>query len=122
MAFDNSQSLTVSGTASTLPRTGMGDSKGRWNASDGTLELSVSSTYGKRTRRVARIQTSKIAPDPLISSTNIKHSMSAYVVVDTPVTGFTVTEQKAIVDALAAWLAAGTGAANHTVQLLGGEN
>lgn len=122
MAFDNTQSLTISGSATSLPRTSSGDSRGRFSANDGSVELAIQSSYGKRIRRTARVDTSKIAPDPLISSTNIKYSMSAYLVVDTPITGFTVTEQKAIVDALAAWLAAGTGAANHTVQLLGGEN
>jgi hypothetical protein len=44
--------------------------------------------------------------------------MSAYIVVDIPVTGFTVTEQKYIVDALTLWLTASSSA--KTIQLLGG--
>lgn len=46
--------------------------------------------------------------------------MSTYLVVDTPVTGYTVAEAKQIVDALTAYLTASTGA--RVTQLLGGEN
>jgi len=46
--------------------------------------------------------------------------MSTYLVVDVPDTGFTIAEQKQIVDALTAYLTATSGA--RTTQLLGGEN
>jgi hypothetical protein len=46
--------------------------------------------------------------------------MSVYVVVDVPIQGYTVVEQKQIVDALTAYLTASTGA--RVTQLLGGEN
>jgi hypothetical protein len=46
--------------------------------------------------------------------------MSFYVVADTPVTGYTVAEQKQVVDALVAYLTASSGA--KVTQLLGGEN
>jgi hypothetical protein len=46
--------------------------------------------------------------------------MSVYLVVDTPKTGYTVAEQKQIVDALTAYLTASSGA--RATQLLGGEN
>ncbi len=84
------------------------------------VKLGVSHSYGKRTRRSIRLDHSKIAADPLISAVNIKYSMSAYLVVDVPVTGYTVAEAKAIVDALIAYLSASTGA--KVTQLLGGEN
>jgi hypothetical protein len=69
---------------------------------------------------VIKLTTSKVAPDPLISSQNIKYSLSTYLVIDQPITGYTVTEAKAVVDALVAYLAASTGA--KVTQLLGGEN
>lgn len=122
MAFADPQSVTIATVANPLPRIGSGQNTGTFSKADGTVKLSVSHQYGKRTRRQARLDFSKIAPDPLISSTNIKYSMSAYVVVDVPVTGFTIDEQKTIVDALSAWLATGAGAANITTKLLGGEN
>jgi hypothetical protein len=46
--------------------------------------------------------------------------MSAYVVIDVPTTGYTIAEQKQIVDALTAYLTASSGA--KVTQLLGGEN
>lgn len=122
MAYADPQSVTINSVANSLPRIGSGVNTGTFAAGDGNVKLAVSHQYGKRTRRQARLDFSKVAPDPLISSTNIKYSMSAYVVVDVPVTGFTVAEQKQIVDALTAWLATGAGAANVTTKLLGGEN
>lgn len=121
MAYTDPQTITIDSAVS-LPRTSSGVNTGGFSANDGTVGLTVSHQYGKRVRRVARVDTSKIAPDPLISSTNIKHSMSAYLVVDMPSTGYTAAEAKKVIDGLAAWLAAGTGAANNTTRLLGGEN
>lgn len=120
MAFSDPQTVTINAVAQTLPRVSSGINSGGFKKDDGNVELLVSHTYGKRTRRQLKLTHSKIAPDPLISSTNIKYSMSAYLVVDVPVTGYTVAEQKQIVDALAAYLTASSGA--KITQLLGGEN
>lgn len=46
--------------------------------------------------------------------------MSAYLVVDTPITGFTVAEAKQIVDALTGYLTASSGA--KVTNILGGES
>ncbi|DAD52134.1 coat protein [ssRNA phage Gephyllon.1_8] len=120
MAFSDPQSVTISAVAIPLPRISSGTNSGGFQSNDGNTQISISHTYGKRTRRVLKLTTSKIAADPLISSTNIKYSMSTYLVVDTPVTGYTVTEAKQVIDALVAYLAASTGA--KVTQLLGGEN
>jgi len=119
MAFADPQSVTINAVANNLPRTQFLDNAGTFASADGNVKLSVSQSYGKRTRRVARLDYRKIAADPLVSATSILYSMSAYLVVDLPVTGFTVTEAKYIVDALTAYLTASTGA--KTTQLLGGE-
>lgn len=118
MAFADPQTFN----ALTLARTGFANNSSdpsTFTTSDGTSKLSIQHNYGKRTRRTIRIDFSKIAADPLISSQNIKYSMSAYLVVDIPITGFTVAEAKAQVDALTAYLTASTGA--RVTQLLGGE-
>jgi hypothetical protein len=120
MSFTDPQSVTINAVANTLPRVSSGVNTGVFQTSDGNVKLSVSHAYGKRTRRTIRIDHSKVAPDPLISSTSVKYSMSTYVVVDTPVTGYTVTEAKQIVDALTAFLTGTSGA--RVTQLLGGEN
>lgn len=120
MAFPDPQSVTIATVANVLPRTSTDRAAGTFTKDDGTVKLNVSHSYGKRTRRSARLDFQKVAPDPLISSTNIRYSMSAYVVVDVPLTGFTIAEQKQIVDALTKWLTDSSG--GNTTKLLGGEN
>jgi len=114
------QTVTINSVANTLPRTASGVNEGIFTKDDANVKLTVKHTYGKRTRRVARLDFRKIAADPLISAQNIVYSMAAYLVVDTPVTGFTVAEVKQIVDALTLWLTTSTGA--NTTKVLGGES
>lgn len=120
MAFSDPQSITISGSAHSLPRTGSGANSGVFTEGDRSNVLTVSSQYGKRVRQTARLDDSKIAPDPLISAQNIKYSMSAYLVIDTPQTGFTAAEAQAIVTGLLTWLTTSSGA--NLAKLLGGEN
>lgn len=120
MSYADPQSVTINSVAHSLPRTSSGVDTGSFTKDDGNVKLTVSHNYGKRTRRTIRLEHSKIAPDPLISSTNIKHSMTTYVVVDVPVTGYSVVEAKQIVDALTAYLTASSG--GNVTKLLGGEN
>jgi hypothetical protein len=67
-----------------------------------------------------RLDDSKIATDPLMVGQSIPVSMSSYLVVDVPTVGYSVAEQKQVVDGLVAYLTASTGA--RVTQLLGGEN
>lgn len=120
MAFADPQSVTINAVANTLPRTGSGANSGVFTKDDGNVKLSVSHAYAKRTRRTIRLDHSKIAADPLISAQSIRYSMSAYLVIDIPTTGYTVAEAKQIVDGLTAYLTASSGA--KVTQLLGGEN
>jgi hypothetical protein len=121
MAFADPQTVTIATVANVLPRTGSPVfTAGTFTKDDGNVKLTVASTSAsKRTRRTCRLDFRKIAADPLISAQNIVYSMSAYLVVDVPITGFSIAEQKQIVDALTAYLAASTGA--RVTQLLGGE-
>jgi len=120
MSFADPQSVTINAVANSLPRTSSGTNNGVFTKDDGTVRLSVSHAYGKRTRRTIRVDHSKVAPDPFLASVNTKYTMSAYIVVDVPPTGYTVAEQKQIVDGLTAYLTASSGA--RVTQLLGGEN
>lgn len=114
------QSVTINAVANSLPAISRGVNLSAYQKDDGNVKLSVSHTYGKRTRRQVRLDYSKIAADPLISSQNIKYSMTAYLVVDVPITGFTVTEAGYIVAALTGWLTASSNA--NTTKVLGGES
>jgi len=119
MAFADPQSVTVSGTAVSLPRTGSGVSSGTFTAPDNTTKLTLSHTYGKRTRRQYRLDFNKIAADPLTAQ-NARFSSSAYVVIDHPIVGFTSAELIAQLVALADALKAGTNSA--ATKLVGGES
>lgn len=121
MAFADPQSVVVPvvGTLS-LARTSSGVNSGIFTTNDGAGKLEFSHQYGRRIRRTVRLSYKKIAPDPLIDSQNIQYSMGAYLVVDTPETGFTVAEAKQIVDGLVAYLTVTSGI--NVTKLLGGEN
>jgi hypothetical protein len=120
MSFADPQSVTINAVATSLPRTGSGAASGGFTSADGTVTMTISHAYGKRTRRVVRLNQSKVSADPLLPSQNVRSSQSVYLVVDVPVNGFTNTEIKYLVDALSGYLAAGSGA--KVTQLLGGEN
>jgi len=120
MALSDPQTLTINTVAHTLPRVSVDTNASSYVESDGSTKMTVSHQYGKRKRSLLRVDFQKTAADPLISSQNIIYSMSVQLVVDRPLTGFTVTEQKQIVDALSAYLTASSGA--NVTKILGGEN
>lgn len=120
MSFSDPQTVTINAVAIPLARTGSRDNAGSFAASDGNTKMLVSSSYGKRVRRTIRIDSRKVAPDPLFPAQNTPYSMSFYIVADVPTTGYTITEQKQIIDGFLAWLTASSGA--KITQLLGGEN
>lgn len=120
MSYADPQSVTINSIAVSLPRTGSGVNTGQFTSNDGLTKLSVSHQYGKRNRRQIRLDVRKIAADPLTSGQNNEYSMSAYLVVDLPKVGYSVTEAKQVVDALVAYLTATSG--SKVTSLLGGEN
>jgi hypothetical protein len=120
MAFSDPQSITINAVPNSLPRVSSRDNAGIFSKDDGNVKLTVSNLYGKRTRRTARIDFRKVAADPLFPAQNTPYSMSFYVVVDVPPVGFSVTEQKQVIDGFIAWMNASSGAA--ITKILGGEN
>jgi len=119
MALADPQSVTVAGTTSPLPRTGIDRNSADYTSSDGTLKFSVSHQYGRRNRSIIRIDTNKISPDPL-TDVKQKISASAYVLVDRPAVGFTNADMSALVTGLTTWLTATSGA--NLTKVLGGES
>lgn len=120
MSFADPQTVTVATIAKTLPRISSGPSDGTFQTADGEFQMAVSHSYGKRVRRSVRLVQKKTSADPFIPDRNIASSMTCYFTVDTPVNGFSISEAKAVADALVAYLTASTGA--RVTQLLGGEN
>lgn len=120
MAFSDPQSINPGSGAVSLPRTGSGLDTGKFTSSDGLLNFRVSHQFGKRTRRTARLDVSKIVTDPLNPSQNRPVSGSVYVVVDVPPQGFTADEQVKLLAGLSSWLTASTNA--NAIKLAGGES
>lgn len=120
MALSDPQSVTINSVAVSLPRTSSGVNSGTFTSNDGSVKMEVSHQYGKRNRHLIKLNHQKVAPDPLISAQNIRYGMAVHLVLDTPVTGYTVAEAKQVVDGFLAALSASSGAL--ITKLAGGEN
>jgi hypothetical protein len=120
MAFTDPQSVTISGTAISLPRVSSRINGSSYQSSDGLVLLTADNAYGRRNRRVLRLDHSKITADPFIPTQNAKVSMSNYIVFDTPVAGYTNAEALAV---YAGFKAAFTATSDALItKLLGGES
>lgn len=119
MAFADPQSITIAGVATSLPRVNVGNNGSEYLSSDGNIKLSASSAYGRRTRRVLRVDHRKIAADPLTSN-NTEYSASIYLVVDEPKVGYTNQE---LLDVYTGFNSLYTATSHALIsKLLGGEN
>lgn len=116
MALSDPQSVTFGSVATSLPRTSTSTDQSTYTKADQTTVLTVAHSYGRRNRRLVRLQTSKITTDPLLTGQNINVGASARVVLDTPSSGFTVVEMENLLDALATWVKA------NKAKIVGGEN
>lgn len=123
MALTDPQSITITGVngglANSLPRVASEKNSSTYQSADGNIKLTLSHAYGRRNRRVLRIDFKKIASD-VFTAQNAEYSTSIYMVVDAPPTGFTNTELKNIIDGWRTMMAASTDAQIN--KLLGGES
>lgn len=115
--FSDPQSVTVATVDKELPRVGTSLNASRYTAADRSRSLSVSHTQGRRNQDRVRLDHSKIVTDPLSSDRNLPVSLSVYLVVDSPPTGYTGQEVIDEVIAIADWLKA-TG---NAAKFVGGE-
>lgn len=120
MAFSDPQSITISGTAISLPRTSTGSGTSSYQSADGLVTLTASHAYGKRTRRVLRVDHSKLTADPFIPAQNTKVSMSNFIVFDLPPAGYSNADAQAVYNGFKTLFTASTDAL--IVKLLGGES
>lgn len=120
MAFTDPQSITISGSTISLPRTSTGAGTSAYQSADGLVALTASHAYGRRTRRVLRLDHSKITADPFIPAQNTKVSMSNYLVFDLPPAGYTNADALAVYVGFKGLFTATTDAA--ITKLLGGES
>jgi len=120
MAFSDPQSVTISGSAISLPLVSRGDHKAEYSSADGLVDLTASHAYGRRTRRVLRLDHSKVTADPFIPAQNRQVSMSNYIVFDIPPVGYTAAEALAVYAGLKGQMTASSDAL--IVKLLAGES
>lgn len=103
MAFADPQSVTISGTATPLPRTGLNLDSGKFTSGDGQVILDIQHSRGKRQRHLMRLQKQTIVSDPLVPAVNTPVSYSAHIVVDVPSQGVTAADAVALAKALREW-------------------
>lgn len=120
MSLADPLSVTISGVPISLPRTSVGKNESEYTSGDGLTTFRVSHSYGKRFRRMARIDTSKMTTDPFDTDQNVKVSMSTYIVFDLPDAGYTAAEAKAVYDGFIVALQASS--AVMITKMLGGES
>jgi hypothetical protein len=120
MSFTDPQTVTISGATTPLPRVSVGDDESEYQSGDGLIKLTASHNYGKRTRRMVRLDTQKVSADPYKPTENVKLSMSNYIVFDLPAVGYTPAEALAIWIGFRTQLTATSDAL--IVKLLGGES
>lgn len=120
MSFADPQTVTISGTTTSLPKTEVSGDEVKYRSADGLIEMLASHDYGKRTRHLLRLNHSKMTPDPFIPTTNVKVSMSNYMVFDLPPVGYTNAEALAVYVGFRTQFAAATDAL--IVKLLAGES
>jgi len=120
MSLADPQTVTISAATTPLPRTSVDKDESEYTSGDGLIKLQVSHTYGKRVRRLVRIDHAKLAADVFKPTENVKVGMAVYTVFDLPTAGYTAAE------ALAVWVgfnAQLTATSNAVVtKILGGES
>jgi hypothetical protein len=124
MSYADPQSVTFAAPlpvgAVSLPRVSVGQYASTYSSADGLVKLSASSAIGKRARRVLRLDHSKIAANPFDASVNQSFSMSCYLVLDTPLIGYTTAEQLEVYRGLKGQMTASTDLL--VSKLIGGES
>lgn len=120
MSFADPLSVTISGSTISLPRVSVGDDESEYMSGDGLVKLSASHQYGKRTRRMLRIDHRKLTTDPFRPTENVEVAMSNYMVFDLPPAGYTAAEALAVYAGFKALYIATSDAL--ITKLLGGES
>lgn len=118
MALADPQSVTIDGTAFSLPRLPGQAGRQPYTSSDGMTSLVILQSNGKRKRSAVRIEKRKVVTDPITGLSSYGDA-AVYVMFDRPLVGFSNDELAKIFVGLSAALTASTNAL--TLKVLGGE-
>lgn len=113
------QTITIDGSAITLPRVLTGTSEGLFEAGLSTVSVQTTAKNA-RIRTVARLAQSKVTADPLVSTTNIMVNDSIALTINRPATGYSDDDVLKQVSGFITWLTAGTNA--NLKKIIAGEN
>lgn len=98
------QSLTIDAVATDYHRISDEKAASTYQSANGTLTFRVSHQVSKtRTRRMARLDRTVVAADPLTAE-NAYQKAGVYLVIDEPLYGFSDAEIEDLVEALKTWL------------------
>lgn len=85
MAFEDPQVLD--GIDLDLTRVSVGDNKSIYVSPAGDAKVTISHIYGKRTRRMFRLDYEKVVDNPLMDGVSTYENCAAYIVLDAPPRG-----------------------------------
>jgi len=121
MAYTDPQTVTVDGTAHTLPRVLTGTTVGKFVSADAARELTIDPRgTAKRRRNVGRFYTKRTALDPLGSGLSTQVQSMVSITIDRPLSGVSDADIEKDILGLIAWLTASTNA--NLKKLVAGEN
>jgi len=108
MAFTDPQSITVAGSAKSMPRVESEGRRSLYKTNDGLFSLQIShqsvKSGGKdRVRSLVRFERVAVVPDPL-TTVNDYENTQIQVVFDRPLAGFSSTEINDLMAGLKTWL------------------
>lgn len=103
MALSDPQSVTIAGTAVSLPRIGLTLEEGKFGDSAAQVNLGVKHFRTKRIRDVVRLDKASIVADPLFPANNQNVSYSVQLIADRPRNGVTTAMVAELADALVKW-------------------
>lgn len=114
MAFADPQSVTISGSAVSLPNVERAGRRALYTSSDQTVSMTLSHVPQKskgreKTRTLAQLTKSKIVTDP-ISTDNVTEDLKISFILERPNYGFSEAEILALSNALCTWLTANSSA------------
>jgi len=117
--FADPTTITVNAIAKSLNRTSSGNDSSAYSTGDRAYRLTFAHSYGRRTRRLAKMIHDTLTANPLVSGSFVNSTVSVHLVVDSP-PGYDTTLLKQDVDGYLAWLTASSGA--NVAKLLAGES
>jgi hypothetical protein len=116
--FADPQTVTVNAVAQTLAAVSREKGKSVYREDIGEYELVIShNETPRRNRRTVRLNRVKTTTDPFIPAQNVEVSHSVYLVIDTPIAGFSASEMDDDIAGLTAWLTSA-----NVLKVLGGES